>query len=714
MAISEDFETLTICPCKPGYIGSRCDVCDVDVGYALVLEECALCVQDCGPFGTRVCSDAEPEGLCSCATNFFGDRCEKCEAAECGEGHDAQCVVDPYMLTLKRCVCDPNGLGGGWDKDPALQPSAGVRDLRPCGVCGSAWIDDGAGGCVSIGSFCGAHTNLSETKGENACVCADGFWSTSPPESRVPLTRGDTVFSCTSAVGSDLPTGCGTKGWAVDRAETARTNTCVCVAETAIATAKGCEVATDVCGPGVQLTPGGGCACEEERWLPLADQATGRCVTCREGFQGPSCLGCSETCVGNSVCGVNATTQELTCTCIHGFQKDPTENKCTECAPGFVGDSCISCPYHDCGEGGSCQVSPVDPYRSVCGCNREAGWHNAVSDDPTSPCSVCKANAAPVVIDAAGTRACANCAPACAGRGTCKADDAGTQPVCSCFDGRTGALCTHCADGYGGPECVPCPSSIANSCNNTETCRYVSATRAFVCRSDASAGDDDDDDDETHIAGQGVLDVRAAEGGGGDCVNGWAGPSCASCVAEPCMSACGPNGFPFVDVDVDEPRCLCDIGYVATGKSNPCRLCDTERGESPTLCRPCPLCPSHSHCVDVRVDATTSLQQCHCDDGYVKLTNGTVDPCYPRHLLAHIRNTTDGTLRLTLQAEQQQADNDARAESFLQWILDPAAAAQYGQTHILVLLAVMAGFSVLFSSFTTVKCIHRCLRGRRE
>lgn len=141
-----------ICQCEKGYLGERCDHCDVNYwGNPTVLDgECKLC--DCNgnvDFNDIGVCDEKTGRCLKCLYNTEGDKCQHCKAGYFGDALKQSC---------RQCVC--NSLGTNMtDPDNICDRKTGQCKCLP-GVTGKECDQ-----CLPD------HWNLSSGKGCEGCGC---------------------------------------------------------------------------------------------------------------------------------------------------------------------------------------------------------------------------------------------------------------------------------------------------------------------------------------------------------------------------------------------------------------------------------------------------------------------------------------------------------------------------------------------------------------
>lgn len=354
------------CPCASGFYGEDCAPCD--------------CVNG-------ICDDgSQGSGICSCDLGWGGSRCDVCAPTFTGD-----CTSCARGWTGAACDrCYPGYVGS------------------QCNQCHTNWIsesDDLGTLCRTCkpgfyGGYCTRCGNCQEH--DDLAVCRDNAWHD---------TNVYTGSTCTSSGQTCVDKyDCSTfncKGICVDGDETL---------------AEVCESNNDCSFGTCQFKT----CCAEER------HGNGQCECRRQGFTGPLCEPCpgfdgiysSSVCGGHGTCaavysgsGEEEIYNNLQCVCnTEGDQPFPSWSgdtcgclidspggKCTSCADGYFGESCLTCPggggISQCSMHGECEDGLSGS--GICSCdidikpNGLGGWGGEKcsdcfsSDFYGSKCQVC-------------------------------------------------------------------------------------------------------------------------------------------------------------------------------------------------------------------------------------------------------------------------------------------------------------------------------------
>jgi Laminin EGF domain len=286
------------CYCAAGYVGDKCDTCDI--GY--IWDAAGRCVSCgagvCGSFGTPLCGGSgslSPVLGCACFNGFSGPTCATCTG--CGIGGTCSRSLVPGAPW---CNC-----AAGYTK------SRGAARAAPCDRCAGSSIPLPGGACVAVTVQCGAAADVPASQYSGVCRCPANYVDPPPPGAKcaacAPGFVGPSCVACRP--------GCGGRGICAWRGNGA---TCVCDPGVTGATCNGCD--TGYVGDGTSCTacPAGGC---------------GTGGTCVWSAEGPICA-CSSV-YSHARAGV------LT-------------SPCTHCTGRGSPLSCYDCGLLRCGAGSAC------------------------------------------------------------------------------------------------------------------------------------------------------------------------------------------------------------------------------------------------------------------------------------------------------------------------------------------------------------------------
>ena len=334
--------TTGTCTCNTGYMGDKCDTCDVN--YYDVSGVCSSC--GCNSVGSNGMECADTTGICECNAGHTGDKCDTCDTNYYS--------ADPTSTACAACTCSSPGttICSSTDGSCTCDADNGY-DGASCDQCLAGWY--GTGTCTACGcSTTGAVDTTCDSTG--MCTCNPGYQGTKCDEcassyydlsgictGNLPIkysklgtpVQWSYFLACECIVAGSTSLDCDTAGmctcqpgFAGDKCETCDT-------------ANGYTgAACNECLPNWYLKDGActPCSCHATGATGPTCDATGQC-TCSPGYATLDCSQCATAYYDLSgVC----TSCECNAPGSDGTDCADTTGTCT-CNPGYMGDKCDSC-----------------------------------------------------------------------------------------------------------------------------------------------------------------------------------------------------------------------------------------------------------------------------------------------------------------------------------------------------------------------------------
>jgi hypothetical protein len=602
---------LCVCKCKPNYDGAKCDRCKI--GYEDYAggchDACTAPSISCSNNATAV-SGKFPNCVCTCPRPYSGTRCTECDLGFTGATCSA-CAAGFFSHPIWTC------------KD----------------------------NCTSVNISCYSRaTKVSEgLSPDDACVCTcmTGFTG-SRCEKCAKNYAGwpDCVPACTADFCSNRATYV---------AGTYPACTCICQAQFDGTQCEKCKknfagTTCGSCAPGYKNYP----TCSDACTLPEvscfgpatsvradADNPDFCVCTCKTGFAGATCSGCTAgyddfpfctdtcrnvevSCNGTRALSVSGTSPFCECQCKAQFGG----YRCDSCAYGFTGTDCQQCAV------GFEPPSCIDNCTSVAiSCNNRAF---SVSPGPTgckcdcirrfngsARCDKCARGFTGAQCDEClpGFDSYPDCVETCSVPSTsCNGHGlsvSGSYPDCRCVckHGWAGVRCDVCAAGFTGSACAECASGYKNRPNCTDACTNVVVScnnRAYGVTTDT------DGTCRCDCFGEFALPTCAT------CYRGYTGALCDSCA--PGYRNTRSSGKPECVDDCSNATVSCNgIGRnVSTLPSGDCHCSICPYNFAGHRCEGCaagysnyPLCVEDctdvgASCMGRAVAVNGSLPNCNC------------------------------------------------------------------------------------------------------
>ncbi len=608
------------CLCDAGWAGPRCDVCNTTVAWSpnstVGDMRCLLGpggnsggsssggtgpvreISVCGGHGTL-----QRSGACTCEVGWsgagctievceegrWGDQCSECEKTNANgicNGHGT-CNGNGFRFGTGQCMCEGNWAGPRCEACKDGVSGAECTVLCPPGGPGGGLVCSGHGTCDGDGTA---------LISGGSCTCFPGFSGDdcSTPAAESPACNASSVCAqnngtCTAAGGCDC---------AYDGLD----NNTLC-SDLLPGWYQMAGQQPQEC-PGGKDTPCNGhgtCSQKHGTCNCAAGWAGDACSECAYGYFGSTtscsqCPGFAEDGNGRvSVCSDHGVCNSATglCACT---PPSWTGANCSDCAAGFWGDQCWSCPRGN--DGGSGNNNAVCSGHGTCHDGQAGNGACDCAADGAFLGQACGACAADHWGPSCGACPVAN-GRVCNDQGTCSG--AGTQGgtgECQCYTHHTGAACDACAPNRFGPSCEACPGLTADglACSGHGVCAGAgskdSSGGTCTCTGDGWRGADCSE--KVPCAGTSQEGADGVCSGHGNCVddtcfcaNGFAGDDCSTRVidAEVCSPACAglnercvnrqcqstaPPGDPCATETCSDRGlcangiCTCDPGYSGT------------------------------------------------------------------------------------------------------------------------------------------------------
>ena len=631
-------QTTCMCTCKTGYTGATCSTCEP--GYLKAGDMplvCTLCtLSDCTSdrhADSTVASTDQSRCICTCKSNFEGDRCQDCPSkfdstacASCAAGRirypecvscsntthcsgHAVSVVTNTDQTGCVCECANKWIGSQCNSCPTNWGGSN------CNKCATGYfLDTASSDCLKcdVVTHCSDHassvTDHEISSTTCSCTCRNQWKGASCDTCD---SKYDTTQDCgacaadhinyPSCTRCDIATHC--SGKAVSVVSSVAQDQCICTCSNSW---KGDNC--DICSPETF----GSSDCD-------------KCSTGRITY--PECKPCtiSDHCSGHAdTVGTDVNMTNCECQCSTQW----SGLSCSTCPDKFQGPNCDLCAYGRINYP-QCEQCDVDTHCSgntnttrtdilqtqcICGtCNNQ--WMG-------EKCDICPAN-----YDA--TRGCSECADGYAGYPTCTkcttaAHCSNHASVVMSNGDRSDCSCT-CNNKWSLSDCSLCPGNYSGSA--CDRCR-TGFTNFPICGQCTI---------ESHCSGHStsVTSNMAGTDCVCDCSDMWDGVSCDVCESQYGGTSCNACSIGYITTDNTPGALVCEqctnathcsgrASAVSAGSGDVSCTCDCMNHWEGAQCQTCPPIFEQTNCLVCDTGRITYPTCVECDAATHCSSHGTV------------------------------------------------------------------------------------------